>query len=141
MGNTIPNGSRIRIRWRDGGNYQTGQIVACVDHGFLFAHRIVHVRKDVIITQGDGGILCDPPFRNLQVVGEVSACRVGGEWQLPANEAVRFASDALAAGLQVRLIAMCLRVNLSFARLVAMQMIKLNVLRKRCRQWLAVFRG
>lgn len=140
MGDTIPNGSRIRIQWRDGDNYRTGQIVACVEHGFLFAHRIVHVRRDTIITQGDGWILCDPPLRVSQVIGEVIACCLESDWRSPSGEAARFKSDARAARLQVCLIAMCLRVNLEFARLVAIQMIKLNILRRRCLQWFAVFR-
>lgn len=140
MGDTIPDGSRIRIQWRDGNRYLPGQIVACVEDGFLFAHRIVHVRGDAIITQGDGWILCDPPFRVSQVVGEVIACSVGGEWRSPAGEAARLASDARAARLQVRIIAMCLRVDLAFARFVARQMVRLKLSRRRCRQWFAVFR-
>lgn len=140
MGDTIPNGSRIRIQWRNRTNYQLGQIVACVEHGFLFAHRIVHVRGDAIITQGDGWILCDPPLRVSQVIGEVVACRVRGEWHSPAGEPVRFTSDARAARLQVRIIAMFLRMDLALARFVARQMIKLNILRKRCFRWFVFFR-
>lgn len=140
MGNTIPDGSRIRIQWTDGKNCRPGQIVACLEQGFLFAHRVVHVRGDAIITQGDGWILCDPPRRVSEVIGEVIACRVGGEWHSPADKPVRPASEARAASRQVRIIVMCLRVDLEFARFMTRQMIRLYTLREYCRQWLAVFR-
>ncbi len=140
MGATIPDGSRIRIQWTGGKNCRLGQIVACLEHGFLFAHRVVHVRGNEIVTQGDGWILCDPPRPVSEVIGEVIACCVGGKWHPPAAEPVRLASDARAASRQVRIIAMCLRVDLEFARFVTRQMIRLYTLREYCRQWLAVIR-
>lgn len=139
MANTIPDGSRIRIRWT-GKNYRPGQIVACLERGFLFAHRVVHARRDAIITQGDGWILCDPPLRVSEVIGEVIAYRAEGEWRAPAAEPARSASDARAAGRQVCIIASCLRMNLAFARCMTRQMIRLYTFREQCRHWLASLR-
>ena len=140
MGETIPDGSRIRIQWRDGDSYRAGQIVACLDHGFLFAHRIVHVHGDAIITQGDAWILCDPPLHLSQVVGEVISCQVRGAWRSPSAEPVRSPSDGRAARIQVRIAAICLAINLGFARVVTRGIIRLSILRKHCRQRLAFFR-
>lgn len=134
MGLTIPDGSRIRIRWTD--NYRPGQIVACLQQGFLFAHRVVYTHGDAIITQGDGWILCDPPLRVSEVIGEVVACRMGGKWHSPAAEPGRPYSDARAARRQVRIIATCLRMDPAFARFMTRQMIRLYTLREHCRHWL-----
>jgi hypothetical protein len=135
MGLTIPDGSRIRIQWTD--TYRPGQIVACLQHGFLFAHRVVYTRGDAIITQGDGWILCDPPVRDSEVIGEVVACCMGEGWHSPAAEPGRPKSDARAARRQVRIIAMCLRVDLAFARFMTRQMIRLYTFREHCRHWFA----
>ena len=138
MADTIPDGSRIRILWTN--NYRPGQIVACLEHGFLFAHRVVHVYRDAIITQGDGWILCDPPRRVSEVIGEVIACRAKGEWHSASVEPVRCTSDARAARRQVNIIATCLHINLVFARFMTRQMIRLYTCREQCRRWFASFR-
>jgi hypothetical protein len=137
MGETIPNGSRICIERTDGNNYRPGQIVACLEHGLLFAHRVVHVGRDAVITQGDGWILCDPPLPVSQVIGEVISYRTTGDWHLPASKAARSLPDARSARRQVRIIAVCLRVNLTFARFIARQLIRLDIFRKCCRKWYA----
>jgi signal peptidase len=131
MGAAIPDGSRIRIRLTSEERFRPGQIVACMEKGFLFAHRVVHVRKDAIITQGDGWVLCDPPIRISQVLGEVVSCRVGEEWIAPASEANRSETASRAARRQVRLIAFCLRIHLRLARFVSRQIIHLHLFRKR----------
>jgi hypothetical protein len=138
MGATIPDGSRIRIRARGEESFRPGQIVACLENGFLFAHRVVHVRKDAIITQGDGWILCDPPLRTSQVVGEVISRRVGDAWVAPAAEAGRPAAAERAARRQVRLIALCLRIDLAFARFVSRRIIRAYIFGKHCRGRLAL---
>lgn len=138
MGETIPNGSRIRIRLTSEEGFQPGQIVACMEKGFLFAHRIVHVGKGAIITQGDAWVLCDPPVRTSQVIGEVVSCRVGEEWNSPAAAASRPAAEARAARRQVRLISMCLGIDLSLARFVTRQIIRAHLFRKRYRQWFKI---
>ena len=138
MGETIPDGSRIRIQWR--ANYQPGQIVACIEHGLLFAHRVVHVHGDAIITQGDGWILCDPPLLVSHVIGEVISWRSGGAWHALAAEAARSPSDSRAARRQVRITAMCLGIDLAFARFITRLMIRLYSFRKHCRRRFAFFR-
>jgi hypothetical protein len=139
MGSTIPDGARIRVQWTGGKTFRPGQIVACLEQGFLFAHRVVYVRGNTIITQGDGWILCDPPVRVSQVIGEVISYREGGEWHSPIAEPVRLTSDARAARRQVRIIASCLRLNMAFARFVARQMIRLYTFRRHCRQVFVIF--
>lgn len=136
MGDSVPDGSRIRIRWT-GGDYHPGQIVACLDHGFLFAHRIVHVRRDTIVTRGDGWILCDPPLPVSEVIGEVITCCVDGIWRPPAVEAARSLSGARAARRQVCIIAACLRVSPAFSRFITRRMIGLYTFREYCRHGLA----
>jgi len=141
MGQTIPDGARIRIEPRPAPNYRRGQIVACLERGLLFAHRVVHVHGDALITQGDGWTYCDPPMRTSQVIGEVVSCNQDGLWHTPAESAVRSPCEAHAAARHVRVVARCLAINLGFARLVARQIIRVHIWQKHCRRWLAPLRN
>jgi signal peptidase len=135
MGETIPDGSRVQIRLTSEEGFQPGQIVACMEKGFLFAHRVVHVGKGALITQGDAWVLCDPPIRTSQVIGEVVSYRAGDQWVSPAAQADRSAPAARAARRQVRIISMCLGIDLSLARFVTRQIIRAHLFRKRYRRW------
>ena len=126
MGGTLPDGATIRIVPSRPEQYRAGQIVACVEHGLLFAHRIVDVHRDRLITQGDGWVLCDPPIQLSQVIGEVVAYRVGNEWRDPAEMAGRSGLRAWIARGHCWLIAACLRLNPALARMAAWQSMKLN---------------
>ena len=91
---TIPDGARIRISPPESGEYQVGQIVACVLGDSLFAHRIVYCGRSgrsgaYVLTQGDGWALCDPPTRKTAILGIVTEISKGGDWRTPTGGAAR----------------------------------------------------
>jgi len=83
---TIPDGALIRIGPPPSGDYRVGDVVACVRGEALFAHRIVYrdPAGDIVLTRGDGWILCDPPVQRARIVGAVREYLDGGAWRAPA---------------------------------------------------------
>jgi hypothetical protein len=91
MAPAIPDGARIRIGPPRGGTFAPGQVVACVSGSTFFAHRVVYAGRDrrgaLVITRGDGWMLCDPPTPHERILGEVSEWWDGGAWQAPGPAA------------------------------------------------------
>lgn len=80
---TLTEGSRIRIRCGRA-HYQPGDIVAILGEP-LIAHRVVGLglcrSRRFVITRGDASWFCDPPVREEQILGVVTAYDDGRGWQ------------------------------------------------------------
>ncbi len=135
---TIPHGARIRIRPAEDDNYQVGQIVACVIGDSLFAHRIVYCGHagrggSVVLTQGDGWILCDPPTRKSLILGVVVQFFDGDAWRAPAGRIGRGSWEEGVAGASYWLVRFSLLIHREFARRVAGTCLTLGSIFKRLR--------
>jgi hypothetical protein len=90
MGSTLPPGSRIRIRCGTAATYPEGTVIAFVGGTGLVGHRVVgHGRQRaggaLLLTRGDGTLVCDPPIEPGRILGEVIERRDGESWRpLPA---------------------------------------------------------
>jgi hypothetical protein len=117
MDPTLPHGARVRIRPLAQREYHEGQIVACVLKDELFAHRIVFCELQAIVTQGDNRVLCDPPTRKNQILGEVAEYCVGDGWIAPGAPPRPRRPGVTAANL--RMVRACTRVHFELGRRVA----------------------
>lgn len=144
MGSTLPDGSRIRIAAIPAASLQPGDIVACINDGFLSAHRLVyhgreHGHPNYFITQGDGWILCDSPRHVTTLVGVVEECCIGDGWVKPTLGASRTASDQRAAERHVALMSFCLRKSVRVACFVARRLLTVYTIRENVRIFLRRF--
>ncbi len=85
MGESIPNGARIRID-RGAKAVEVGTVIAFVAGGKTFVHRVrwrgrVSGARDWLITQGDALLLPDLPVPLHAVLGRVAAMQCGAGWQ------------------------------------------------------------
>ena len=123
MAPTIPDGARIRIGPPAGGAFVPGQVVACVSGETLFAHRVVYAGADrrgaVVLTRGDGWMLCDPPTPHERILGEVSAWWDGSAWQSPGPAAPRRGWRRVLAGLSYWNVRLALPIHREVARRTA----------------------
>src|SRR5438552_14923505 len=80
---TLIEGSRIRIRCGES-RFQAGDVVAILGQP-LVAHRVVghglSGARRFLITRGDASWFCDPPVREDQILGVVTALDNGHGWQ------------------------------------------------------------
>lgn len=92
MGESIPPGSRIRMRPAnaDVSAIQAGSIVVHLAvNGLLVAHRVVAVGSNrdkvpFVITRGDQQTLCDMPIDVAELQGMVTAVWREGKWEPPS---------------------------------------------------------
>lgn len=90
MGGTLAPGTRIRIHCGTAASYPVGTVIAFVGGRGLVGHRVVgHGRRRaggaLLLTRGDGTLVCDPPIEPERVLGEVIEWRDGETWRpLPA---------------------------------------------------------
>lgn len=108
MGETLPPGTRIRIGRETGAGYRVGMVVAFLAGDVLVAHRVVRISRDrrgrdVLLTRGDGSLLCDPPIGSRAIIGEVRAMQDADVWRPvgAAPRAGRFTSASRALILDV----------------------------------------
>jgi hypothetical protein len=114
---TLSHGARVRIRPLAQHKYHVGQIVACVLKDELFAHRIVFCEPQVIVTQGDNHVLCDPPTPKREILGVVDEYLSGDVWKAPgAAPPPRFPGIAAA---NLRMVRACLHVHFQLGRRAA----------------------
>lgn len=125
---TLSEGARILIRVADEQEYVPGTVVACLENEYLFAHRIAYrgrgPRSDIVVTQGDAWILCDPPLRTSAIVGIVEARQVNGEWS-PLPALARPPAAARSAKRHAQAMGLCLRFGLRFARRMSRLLVRL----------------
>lgn len=86
MGATLPPGTRILIRCRSDGAYPDGCVVAFVASRGLVGHRVVgrgspRGQRSMLLTRGDGTVVCDPPLERDRVLGEVTEWHDGEAWR------------------------------------------------------------
>jgi hypothetical protein len=132
---TIPDGARIQIDAGSPRPYRTGQIVACLAGERLFAHRIVHCARnrsgELVLTRGDGWLLCDSPTPVQRIVGVVTEYWDGTRWREPGGPALRRGWRAAASLASSWLVRASIPVHLEFARRVAGCMLVAGALLKR----------
>lgn len=123
MAPTIPDGARIRIGPPASGAFAPGQVVACVSGETLFAHRVVYAGADrrgaLVLTRGDGWMLCDPPTPHERILGEVSAWWDGSAWRAPGPAAPRRGWRRALAGWSYWSVRLALRLHREVARRTA----------------------
>jgi hypothetical protein len=136
---TIPDGARIQISPKPAGGFAVGQVAACVlKDEALFAHRIVHRGAGgVVLTRGDHRVLCDPPTREDQILGVVTALWQEGAWRAPGTEPDRGAAIRSVSAAHRLLLRMCLPLHFELARRVAGTTLIAGSLFKRMRSALA----
>lgn len=86
MGGTLAPGTRIRIRCGTAGSYPAGAVIAFVGGRGLVGHRVVGSGRPraggaLLLTRGDGTLVCDPPIEPGRVLGEVIEWRDGDTWR------------------------------------------------------------
>jgi hypothetical protein len=66
-------GDVLIIRRRSGAELRVGQIILCYRDQAFIAHRLVAKLDDAFITRGDSLPYHDPPFRDVDILGEVTS--------------------------------------------------------------------
>jgi hypothetical protein len=116
MGSTLPSGCRIRIRPLGTEEYRSGQVVAFVAGGAIFAHRIVHRSRQGVLTRGDSHSWCDLPVPISAILGVVSERLVNGEWH-PFDDSAPFECDRRKRSWIIEtLLLVCLLIDIRLAR-------------------------
>jgi hypothetical protein len=85
MGTTLPEGTRVRLRFAGPSEIAVGQVVAIAVNGGLIAHRVTHLgrspqSKDYLVACGDAALLCDVPVHICSVVGIITERLIGDNW-------------------------------------------------------------
>jgi hypothetical protein len=103
MGDTLPEGTRLRVRLSPASLVSPGAIVALVSGSRLVAHRLVgYVRRrgaSYVITRGDAWLAPDPPVDSLALIGSVVGISNGEGWRPPPPERPRPLFDRMLARL------------------------------------------
>src|SRR5690606_21872017 len=86
MGGTLAPGTRIRFRCGTAASYRVDSVIAFVGGRGLVGHRVVgHGGRGeggaLLLTRGDGTLVCDPPIEPDRVLGEVIEWRDGETWR------------------------------------------------------------
>lgn len=89
MGDTLPHGSRVRVRCGvppEPVEPLEGHVVVVAVHPVLFAHRVVGRgrgprARGYVLTRGDAALLCDEPVPLEQLVGTISEWNAGSGWR------------------------------------------------------------
>jgi len=85
MGDTLPPGTRVRVRCGVPPEPLAGHVVVVAVHPVLFAHRVVGRgrgprARGYVLTRGDAALLCDEPVPLDHLVGTISECDAGSGW-------------------------------------------------------------
>ena len=137
---TIPHGARIKVRPSRSGDYEVGQIAACLHGSTLVTHRIVSCgrtggARGFVLTQGDGRLICDRPLRKDDILGVVTEFAVEGIWRVPAKEVLGRPLQRLFAATHRRVIGLCLAINHRLACHVARAILVLGFVLKGLFAW------
>ena len=111
MGSGLPPESRIRIDMSHHQRFEIGAVVAFVGGNQVIVHRVVHNGRDHLLTRGDARLVPDPPVRQDQVLGPVTAVIRNGSWMeldLPRKRSLR---SRICASAILRIAAAMLRVS------------------------------
>lgn len=104
MGGTLVSGTRIRIRCGTSLDYPEGAVIAFLGGRGLVGHRVVGRGRDrqggaLLLTRGDGSLICDPPVEPDRILGEVIEWQDGESWRpLPAAPPNTLLGRGTAAG-------------------------------------------
>jgi sterol desaturase/sphingolipid hydroxylase (fatty acid hydroxylase superfamily) len=86
MGDALPDGSRLRLRFEERPRPAVGDVVAFTAGAGVTVHRVVGrglfgPARSFVLTRGDGSLLLDHPVHLRDVLGVVRECQNGGTWQ------------------------------------------------------------
>ena len=78
----IPGGTEVTVQRLEKRPPPAGSIIVALRGGRLFCHRLVETKREPggglrFILKGDNHRLCDEPFEEGDIVGEVSQIRIG----------------------------------------------------------------
>jgi hypothetical protein len=131
MGNTLPPGSRIRIRQLQPKNYRPGQVVAFVSGHTVFAHRIISCSRQGVLTRGDNRSWCDLPLSWCAVLGLVTENRIGGEWRQVDEHPLRERRSGGARRAVDALLRVSLKIDIRLARFASRTLMSVALWRHR----------
>ena len=130
MGTTLPEGSKIRIRFVGGNQLTVGQIVVYVSKYGVVAHRLVRCANShgvqYLITRGDATTCCDVPIQSSTVFGIVTEFLSGGSWQAVPRPAPRWFGFRFVASAICGVISTVLRVSPQVSCLIATQVARIR---------------
>ena len=130
MGNAVPAGSMIRVRFASDSNLTTGQIVAYISNDRIVAHRLVRIANSggdrFVITCGDGTVCCDVPVPVCAVIGILTELRSNGTWKPAPPKQARSFGSRLAAELFSSMVTVALWVNPHCSKWVAARIIEMR---------------
>lgn len=132
MESTIPDGSRIRIRFSDQKSYQVGQVVAFLAGTRIIVHRLAYKgrygrAKNYLITQGDGKLLPDPPVNFESVLGLVTEFQCEGRWMPLKTRSLLPLIKRFISLLLLVIIAVFMEMNVQLAQWFANQLRNRNL--------------
>jgi len=86
MGNTLPDGSRLRLSFEESPTLAVGDVVAFTANSAVTVHRVVGrgmfgPARSFVLTSGDGSLLLDHPVPVRDVLAIVREWRNGDTWQ------------------------------------------------------------
>ncbi|MGB7848165.1 MAG: nucleotidyltransferase family protein [Candidatus Acidiferrum sp.] len=130
MGSALPEGSRIRIRFRAADNFVPGQIVSYIAKDRLVVHRLVRSATSndnhYLITRGDTTVCCDAPVLATSVMGIVTESQNSGRWQPVGPPVTRARGSRLLASAICGMVVTLLRLNPAFSYWFAARMIEIR---------------
>lgn len=135
MGNALPDGSHIRVRFVSESEYVKGSVVAYVAQDRIIAHRVLRCvtsrGKRYLLTRGDSTALCDSPVPVEAAIGVVTHFETNEHWRpvppLPSRPLGFRIRDAISFGM----IAAVAKVSPHAARWIAQRLIALRAMRSR----------
>jgi hypothetical protein len=96
MGNTLPDGARVRIE--PVSSVRCDDVVAFRENERIVAHRVWFRARRYLILVGDGYRIPDPPVKETAVIGRVVAREDHGEWSaVPILERRRYLTTVVVA--------------------------------------------
>ncbi len=109
MGETLPEGSLIRVQPGRDRDFVPGDVVAIAVNEKIVVHRVLRA-STLLLTRGDAEVLPDPPVPGAWVIGPVIEARVeGGSWgpvgPAPRTSALHSMPASAAANLVAGLLA------------------------------------
>lgn len=128
MGEAVPAGSMIRVRFASDANLTTGQIVTYIANDRIVAHRLVKIARSrgdrFVITCGDGTVCCDVPVPVSAVIGILTELRGNGTWKPAPQRQARSFGFRLAAEVFSSIVLVALWLNPRCSKWVASRIIE-----------------
>jgi hypothetical protein len=132
MGEAVPPGSRIRVRFASDADLIAGQIVAYVANDRIVAHRLVRMATSrggrYVIACGDGTVCCDAPMPVSVVIGILTELRSNGIWKPVPQSQPRSLGFRLLGDVFSRVVLAALWLDPQFSSWVAARLIQTHAM-------------